>query len=63
MLKRCKCSETKKTFRVILFVLTLALISGGVGAGIAFGVKREAKTEDLNMEVQVNFKLFTDKYC
>ena len=66
MSKLCKCSETKKTFRVIFFALTLALISGGVGAGIAFGVKRESKTEDLNMELKVNFntfKLQTDKYC
>ena len=58
MSKLCKCSETKKIFRVICFVLTLALISGGIGAGIAIGVKREAKKEDSINEIQVRFSLF-----
>ena len=58
MSKRCKCSETKEIFRIIFFVLTLALISGGVGAGIAFGVKHEAKTEDSSNEIEVKFSVF-----
>ena len=58
MSKLCKCSETKKIFRVICFVLTLALISGGIGAGIAIGVKHQAKKEDLNMEIEVKLSVF-----
>ena len=58
MSKLCKCSETKKIFRVICFVLTLALISGGIGAGIAIGVKGEGKREDSINEIQVRFSLF-----
>ena len=57
MSKLCECSETKKIFRVICFVLTLALISGGIGASIAFGVKGEAKKEVSNKEIKVKFSI------